>query len=535
MSEYDYLFKIIVVGDGAVGKTAITIRFAEGRFEEHYKMTIGVDFAIKLVEVSGYKIKMQVWDTGGQERFSYIRPLYYKGAMAGLAIFDLTNRESYDNLPKWFTEVAENCGGIPIMLVGNKADLPDRAVTSEEAQTLSQKMGIPYFEASAKNGRNVNQLFENLATMLITTKLGIESKAPVQPVIEPTPMIKPVAPSPPPVTAPLAPPLAPAAPPPPPTFAPASLPPPPTFSPPPTIQAPVKPQSAPQPISFSPPPTPSAPSPSQAQPMEVPSRGPPPSLDEALEILRGGTDEAAPKPAPQFELPQAPYVPPPEPKVTIPKPPTMPPPPTLTPKPVALEPISLEPMKLEKPPEPPPAFQESPFQAAPLPPTIPSSVPIMPEFSPAPAPSESRPSAIPFGAASSDTDKRAEIPFTSAFAPSSSEPETADTGFVAFVPGPIERPKPIEADAGSTWISFLKREPVEEEEEEEKEPKFIPFLVSDAARSPIKEELEDIVLEVVKKEEPKSSATSRERVCSNCHQTISGDWKFCTYCGSRMD
>ena len=127
MSEYDYLFKVIVVGDGAVGKTAITIRFAEGRFEEHYKMTIGVDFAIKLIQVAGYKVKLQVWDTGGQERFSYIRPLYYKGAMAALAIFDLTNRESYDNLPKWFQEVADNCGAIPLMLVGNKVDLPRSA------------------------------------------------------------------------------------------------------------------------------------------------------------------------------------------------------------------------------------------------------------------------------------------------------------------------------------------------------------------------------------------------------------------------
>lgn len=174
MSEYDYLFKIIIVGDYAVGKSAIMIRFCEDRFEEHHKDTIGADFTNKVVEVSGYKIKMQVWDTASQKRFSPYYPLYYKGAMAFLALFDLTNRKSYEILPKFFVGIEEICGRIPIVLIGNKADLPDRAVSTGEAQALSEKMGFQYYETSAKTGLNVYQIFEKLARMVLSGTYGLE-------------------------------------------------------------------------------------------------------------------------------------------------------------------------------------------------------------------------------------------------------------------------------------------------------------------------------------------------------------------------
>jgi small GTP-binding protein len=493
MSEYDYLFKIIVVGDGAVGKTAITIRFAEGRFEEHYKMTIGVDFAIKLVEVSGYKVKMQVWDTGGQERFSYIRPLYYKGAMAALALFDLTNRESYDNLPRWFSEVAENCGGIPLMLIGNKADLPDRAVTTTEAQALAEKMGITYFEASAKNGQNVNQLFEKLAGLLVTSKLGIKAVAPAEPVIKAAEPAAP-SPSPPLITAP--------------TVSEASMP---TMSPPPRPPS-VPAMSSPPKIESSSPST-SQPAPSPPitpQPMEIPSKAPSPSLNEALEILRG-TDEEAPS---EIEIPSTPSPPALEP-ISIPKHPVFTPSPQPAPKPPSPKPLTLTPLTLEPPPMPSkaPKFQESrlPFQEppskAPTPPV--KSVPL-PRSAPA------------------------EIPFAASLPSAKPAAEAAVSEFIAFRPGPIEQPKPVVTDEDSSWITFLKRKPREEEEEEE-EPKFIPFLVSDISPTRKKEKKEEIILEVIPKQEAQTSSDSQERTCPSCHQKVSGGWKFCTYCGSRMN
>src|SRR6056297_474027 len=129
MSEdYDYLFKSVIVGDGGAGKTAIVVRFSQGFFQESYKLTIGVEFAVKTISITTVDgrdllVKLQIWDTGGQERFQYVRPLYYKGAMGAIVLFDVTNRESFDHVSKWITEVTDNAGKLPMLLVGNKTDL----------------------------------------------------------------------------------------------------------------------------------------------------------------------------------------------------------------------------------------------------------------------------------------------------------------------------------------------------------------------------------------------------------------------------
>jgi small GTP-binding protein len=172
--EYDYLFKCIVVGDGGVGKTALTIRFSKGFFTEDYKMTIGVDFHVKTISIDTeeegpIKVKLQIWDTGGQERFSSIRPMYYRGSLGGLLIFDLTSYESFEHLPQWIEEVRANIKSeIPLLLVGNKSDLiNERAVSPEEITNFTEKFNLYYMETSAKTGEGVGDCFYILACLMV--------------------------------------------------------------------------------------------------------------------------------------------------------------------------------------------------------------------------------------------------------------------------------------------------------------------------------------------------------------------------------
>jgi len=171
--EYDYLFKSIVVGDGGVGKTALTLRFSKGFFTEDYKMTIGVDFHVKTISIDSnegpIRSKLQIWDTGGQERFSSIRPMYYRGSLGALLIFDLTNSSSFEHLPQWIEEVRANVKNeIPLLLVGNKSDLVDqRAVSLKEINTFTHDFNLYYMETSAKTGEGVGDCFYILACLMI--------------------------------------------------------------------------------------------------------------------------------------------------------------------------------------------------------------------------------------------------------------------------------------------------------------------------------------------------------------------------------
>jgi len=148
VEEYDYLFKSIVVGDGGVGKTALTLRFSKGFFTEDYKMTIGVDFHVKTISIDTHegpiKCKLQLWDTGGQERFSSIRPMYYRGSLGTILVFDLTNSASFEHLPQWIEEVRANIkADIPVLLIGNKSDLTDqRAVSLDEINNFTRDFNM---------------------------------------------------------------------------------------------------------------------------------------------------------------------------------------------------------------------------------------------------------------------------------------------------------------------------------------------------------------------------------------------------------
>jgi small GTP-binding protein len=170
------VFKVIAVGDGSVGKTSITIRFCEGKFSQEYLMTIGANFGVKQNTVSfgeeNKDIKLQIWDTGGQERFSPIRELYYKGALGAIVVFDVTNRESFEHVPTWFTEIRKNVSNIPITLIGNKIDLPGRIISSNEGVQMGKKCAAPYRETSAKTGDCVDEVFLELSYRILLSLYG---------------------------------------------------------------------------------------------------------------------------------------------------------------------------------------------------------------------------------------------------------------------------------------------------------------------------------------------------------------------------
>ena len=163
----EYIFKLIIVGDPAVGKTALLMRYIENKFEEEYLSTIGVDFYLKTINMDNKEIKIQAWDTGGQEKFANIRPGYYTGAGGAIIVYDVTNPNSFSNLAKWITEVQKYCGNIPLLIAGNKVDLA-RSVDAMQAKTFADSNAIPIFESSAKDNVNVEAMFVYLCKFLIS-------------------------------------------------------------------------------------------------------------------------------------------------------------------------------------------------------------------------------------------------------------------------------------------------------------------------------------------------------------------------------
>eukprot|EP00003_Mantamonas_plastica_P007936 TRINITY_DN167_c0_g1_i1.p1 TRINITY_DN167_c0_g1~~TRINITY_DN167_c0_g1_i1.p1 ORF type:complete len:223 (+),score=66.28 TRINITY_DN167_c0_g1_i1:50-670(+) len=163
MEQYDYLQKIILVGDSGVGKSALMMRFADDYFNDGYICTIGVDFKIRTVKHdSGKVVKMQIWDTSGQDRFRAITRSYYHGATTVFVVFDTTDVSSFHSVGSWMKEVDNySPEDIQTLLVGTKTDMEaKREVTVEEAQDLGEKLGMNYVETSSKLGTNVDQIFD---------------------------------------------------------------------------------------------------------------------------------------------------------------------------------------------------------------------------------------------------------------------------------------------------------------------------------------------------------------------------------------
>ena len=172
-SSYDYLFKVVVLGEGAVGKTAIVTRFSHGFFRTDYKTTIGSQFAVKNIEVPNslgetMTVKLQIWDVAGQSRFQILRPMYYRGSNGGLLVYDVSRRRTFMLLEEWIDELKKAIGKeIPLVLVANKTDLPDRVVEPKEGREFADAHEMPYVESSAKTGEGVIDIFEQLGETLV--------------------------------------------------------------------------------------------------------------------------------------------------------------------------------------------------------------------------------------------------------------------------------------------------------------------------------------------------------------------------------
>ncbi|PRP76461.1 GTP-binding protein Ypt1 [Planoprotostelium fungivorum] len=161
MSDYDYLFKLLLIGDSGVGKSCLLLRFADNVYTDSYISTIGVDFKIKTLTIDGKTVKLQIWDTAGQERFRTITSSYYRGAHGIIVVYDVTDKVSFSNVKQWLGEIDRYaCQSVNRLLVGNKADLKEKKVVDmAEAKEFADTLRISFLETSAKSSENVEEAF----------------------------------------------------------------------------------------------------------------------------------------------------------------------------------------------------------------------------------------------------------------------------------------------------------------------------------------------------------------------------------------
>ncbi|KAF3333992.1 ras-related protein Rab2BV [Carex littledalei] len=164
--EYDYLFKIVLIGDSGVGKSNLLSRFTRNEFCLESKSTIGVEFATRTLQLEGKTIKAQIWDTAGQERYRAITSAYYRGAVGALLVYDITKKQTFDNIQRWLRELRDHAdSNIVIMLAGNKTDLTHlRAVQLDDARSLAEMEVLSFLETSALEATNVDKAFETILT-----------------------------------------------------------------------------------------------------------------------------------------------------------------------------------------------------------------------------------------------------------------------------------------------------------------------------------------------------------------------------------
>ena len=171
-SESSQTFKILTIGESNVGKTCILRRFVENKFSKIHLSTIGIDYRTKSLHVYGKNIKLKIWDTAGQERYHNITSQIFKGADGIMLVYDVTEETSFAKIKDWMEQIVTNIGGddISIVLLGNKCDVEERAVSKENGQEMADSLKVSYYETSALNGTGINEAFEGLTKEILKKK-----------------------------------------------------------------------------------------------------------------------------------------------------------------------------------------------------------------------------------------------------------------------------------------------------------------------------------------------------------------------------
>lgn len=166
--NFDYMFKLLIIGNSSVGKTSFLFRYCDDSFTSAFVSTVGIDFKVKTVFRGDKRVKLQIWDTAGQERYRTITTAYYRGAMGFILMYDITNEESFNSVQDWCTQIKTySWENAQVVLVGNKCDMDDeRVVSIERGRQLADQLGLEFFEASAKENINVKPVFEKLVEII---------------------------------------------------------------------------------------------------------------------------------------------------------------------------------------------------------------------------------------------------------------------------------------------------------------------------------------------------------------------------------
>lgn len=177
--HYDFLIKLLLIGDSGVGKSCLLLRFCDDAWTPSFITTIGIDFKIRTIELDGKRIKLQIWDTAGQERFRTITTAYYRGAMGILLVYDVTDERSFNNIRTWHSNIEQHASdGVNKILVGNKCDWEEkRAITTEAGRELAEELGIKFMETSAKVNLGVEDAFFTLARDIKTRLIDSQPDA----------------------------------------------------------------------------------------------------------------------------------------------------------------------------------------------------------------------------------------------------------------------------------------------------------------------------------------------------------------------
>ncbi|KAM6963169.1 ras-related protein Rab-3B [Aplochiton taeniatus] len=182
--NFDYMFKLLIIGNSSVGKTSFLFRYADDSFSNSFVSTVGIDFKVKTVYRNDKRVKLQIWDTAGQERYRTITTAYYRGAMGFILMYDITNEDSFNAVQDWATQIKTySWDNAQVIMVGNKCDMDEeRVLPAEKAKHLADQLGFEYFEASAKENINVRQVFERLVD-IICVKMSerVDVEAPMNP------------------------------------------------------------------------------------------------------------------------------------------------------------------------------------------------------------------------------------------------------------------------------------------------------------------------------------------------------------------